>query len=200
MENEQVAAADYEQLLLAPKSVGSHFVFSNEKNWNLPTDDDPSLFGGQHFRFNLADFERQMATIPFYVRQGYDPNLFSDDELANMRRESELAPRSEAMGAGTVQSKEPIRVDAINKHILSILKEKNDDTVGLADSPAVIHIANEEIAKKVDVDELDELLDLVIKDPVDIKTNATSVRAAPIVSGPAPVNDIQQWLDDILDD
>lgn len=185
-------------LLLAPKSVGSHFVFSNEKSWNAVADEDAtavgdSSLGGHHFRLNLVEFERQMATIPFYIRQDYDASWFSATELADMERSATLAQRPD--GTTSTASVSNIQIDANTSKLLALLKEERVSPVVIPPS-AEVAIDNTQLVRNVD--ELDALLDLDISEAVAIVPLPAAMK--PTIVSAAPANDIQQWLDDILDD
>lgn len=193
-------------LLLAPKSVGSHFVFSNEKNWNTDTEEavavvgDQTLHGGQHFRFNLAEFEQQMATIPFYKRQDYGADLFSPQEIEDMNRCAKLAPRPN-QSTTVSEGKYEIHSDAIK--LLSALKGENTNkavTVELSTENANPPNATAEETEHAVTDELDALLDLAITEPAFSVTFPSVNLTNPNTSSAEPANDIQKWLDDILDD
>lgn len=201
-----MSAADFEMLLLAPKSVGSHFVFSNEKSWSTDTDEgvvDQTLLGGHHFRFNLVEFEQQMATIPFYQRQDYGVDLFSDKEIEEMDRCAKLAPRPNAMKTSDVPNE--VHEDALK--LLAVLKgdANNEGRVDPVVTERLVNSSALKVEDNIVADELDALLDLANTVPVAVAATipfaSVNVPAGPATtSGVAPADDIQKWLDDILDD
>lgn len=193
-------------LLLAPKSVGSHFVFSNEKCWNTDPEEatasDQILLGGQHFRFNLVEFEQQMATIPFYKRQDYDADLFSAKEVEDMNRSASLMPRPDAKIS---DSGEKYMLQSNALKLLSLLKSNNkevhSDVACAENANAAFLVDSSSVATDNTVDELDALLDLAITEPISPIPIASVINMATSTNSTnAPADDIQKWLDDILED
>lgn len=80
-ENDQLA--DFENILVTPSSVGSHFVFSTERNWENNTEAT-----SQYFKLNILDLAKTLASLPFYVRQGYAPEIFDTAELKEMEKQA----------------------------------------------------------------------------------------------------------------
>uniref|UniRef100_A0A2M4CR90 Uncharacterized protein n=1 Tax=Anopheles darlingi TaxID=43151 RepID=A0A2M4CR90_ANODA len=101
-EDEQLNAADFEKLLELPPSSGGHFLLSSEKHWlnpdtGLPGDDERNGYG-EYFRIDTKQLNASLGCIPFYQRQGYDEKLFTGSELNLMRQKAEL--QKEKWGKG----------------------------------------------------------------------------------------------------
>lgn len=86
-DNEQLLAANFEDMLLGPKTVGNHFTFSSEKHWDHLDANDASFPQTQTdnlFKLNLNLLKNGLGTLPFDIRLGYSPELFNDDEIADI--------------------------------------------------------------------------------------------------------------------
>lgn len=83
-DNEQMLAANFEEMLLGPKSVGGHFTFSSERHWNDLDAQQPSSAHEDLFKMDLNLLKNGLSALPFDVRLGYDETLFDSDELADI--------------------------------------------------------------------------------------------------------------------
>lgn len=201
---EQMSAADFGQLLRAPAAEGAHFRFSSERSWDAD-ESATDLFGTQFFRMNVSQMERQLLAVPFHERQQYAAELFTDDELQHMRAEA----RAHNGVPGGLRRSEP-KLSGVQMNDVQQAERKIKTTEGLA----VVSLPAEEVAvasKEVD-DELDTLLSLVSVNkqttmlekrevrPVAVESVETGAVQLAVLKPAAPVDDLQQWLDDILDD
>lgn len=87
-DNPQEMAADFEKILLAPKSIGEHFVFSSERAWensvNSVAETNADFQPNDLFKLNLGNLKNGVGRLPFYLRNNLNLDLFSDDEITNM--------------------------------------------------------------------------------------------------------------------
>lgn len=203
-DNEQLSAADFENLLIAPASVGNHFVFSTEKNWGEQSADIQS---SQYFQLNLAELAKNMNCIPFYLRQGYSVDLFNENE------QQDMVEKAQAMRK-LIQSQQndrnlPFNVSNHGK------SDKSEENVITKKASSVVPILNENKIinsmpiNKIDDEELEELLEIDLKPPTILNIQSLQleetieIKPIPVVDDSkkiAKTNDLQQWLDDIFDD
>lgn len=78
--NEQMLAANFEDMLLGPKTIGSHFTFNSEKHWNVETS-DTSISQAQTdlFTLNLKLLKYGLGALPFNIRQDYPFDFCTDN-------------------------------------------------------------------------------------------------------------------------
>lgn len=74
--------ADFEQLVQMPLSTGGHFQFKHEKNWETRVKKSEY---DKYFEFDAEKLSTALSTIPFYIRNDLDSNIFSEGEHASMR-------------------------------------------------------------------------------------------------------------------
>ncbi|XP_050101401.1 uncharacterized protein LOC126581639 [Anopheles aquasalis] len=228
-EDEQLNAADFEKLLELPPSSGGHFLLSSEKHWlnpdtGLPGDDERNGYG-EYFRIDTKQLNASLGCIPFYQRQGYDEKLFTASELNLMRQKAEL--QREKWGKGK-ENMIPTVPPAPTKPrpvpcLVSPFASPKDETaakprppaclVGTAALPrdkikvneeSVVKVhARKEEPKKVPVLE-SKLAELKIEPKQVTKLVPSTETLGQQQSTSKPESndtkeDIQQWLDDILD-
>uniref|UniRef100_A0A182PNC9 Uncharacterized protein n=1 Tax=Anopheles epiroticus TaxID=199890 RepID=A0A182PNC9_9DIPT len=225
-EDEQLQAADFEKLLELPPSSASHFLLSSEKRWlqpdtDLPGEDEKNRYS-EYFRIDTKLLNASLGCIPFYERHGYEQTLFSTLELNLMRQKAELntnkfqqsfadqlATSSVKTGPPSQNNKEnmplPRKPQPTPCFVGKFAKPPMDGSIGDRD-------AKQPSAGKESVGSIEEKLgELKIKP--DPKQNVSKL--VPIVDPtvPTPITkpattanevkdtkeDIQQWLDDILD-
>lgn len=213
-DNAQLTAADFEQLLSASKSVGDHFTFASERSW-LQSDDsnatNDSSMAGDLFKLNISNLKNGIGRLPFYLRQGLPKELFTDDEIANMNYRVNFNECNQ-------KPSKPSAGNEINQNLLNILTNKNVDEKSTEKEKNKVDHQNSKKdvsvpTRKVEVKSSTqgtfaqsskeaELIDQL----TDIKLTPTTV-AAPI-NPPASdaktktnqTEDIQDWLDDILNE
>lgn len=87
-DNEQLLAANFEEMLLGSQTVCSHFTFSSEKHWdNLEADSNlqqSHSINDRLFKLNLNLLKTGLGGLPFDVRLGYSENLFNDLEMTDI--------------------------------------------------------------------------------------------------------------------
>lgn len=177
-DNEQLCAADFEKLLVTPSPVGSHFVFSTERNW------ENTEATSQYFKLNILDLASTLASLPFYVRQGYAPeNIFNAAELKEM----------------DTNARQNLRKD-----ISTLVKPKHKSIEKQnASADLVVSVADTIPETTADADELNALLECTVQ-PISSRSNDAldCIENLKITTAhtTAASKDIQQWLDDIFDD
>lgn len=212
-DNEQLSAADFENLLIAPASVGSHFVFSTEKTWGEQTTEIQST---QYFQLNLAELAVNIESIPFYERQGYSANLFNENELHDMMAKAKLSEKlvlSQKKDRMVAVQPKSIKHDVVSNAVPeNVVPPKTTPILQQQVKEVKNHTLKETVNSKSD-DELDELLGMGMKtvtlDLKDVSDQENRIKVMPAVVV-APVHhasvanskttDLQQWLDDIFDD
>lgn len=250
-DNEQLVAADFQKLLDAPQSIGSHFYFNSEKQWieedtsisSAPlttTTTTPTLASinnnkfnkiqnqshqqssQKYFNLNLSLLIEGITSIPFYERQNYPIDLFNNDEIEDMRRRSNEIKFSRKTDKNNIIKSVviPTTTQSSNKLKTNVDDQKFDKDKVIPNE--INKTSNDDVAhvKIVDDDdeeenELDKLFDSNLntdKLPIAlnkmnsvkiINKNINAEETRPSIVKKVIGNtkeDIQQWLDDILDD
>lgn len=207
-ENEQLKAADFEAILMAPKSIGTHFTLNSEKYWDQSNTENEELLARgtafeQMFQLNLTTLKNGVGRLPFYLRHGYAKELFTTEEIVQMDQRVSFM---DEMGAKTAN------LNDVNQHLLKILQSKsNDKSEG-----------DKRNINKNPTDELDVLFDDLNLGRNIFKPQMTQAtpQAAILMPGKGKSDDgatsnskkiavksnnnndenIQDWLDDILND
>lgn len=179
-DNEQLCAADFENLLVTPSSVGSHFLFSTERNW-----ENNAEATSQYFKLNILNLARTLGSLPFYVRQGYTTDIFDSAELKEM-------------DTNACQMQLNLR-----KELSTLAKPKYKPKDQEDTSAEVVDLMQESASITMDdSDELNALLECTVQPIPSLSDVALDCIEIPIVTAPTTTasKDIQQWLDDIFDD
>ncbi|XP_055844702.1 uncharacterized protein LOC129911069 isoform X2 [Episyrphus balteatus] len=93
IENEQLRAADFELLTQMPNSVGGHFQFSSEKNWDSEDMLLEKTEASEYFTLDLNLLNAGLQTIPFYKRLDFSSSWFSKSQLKGMNSAAEIAEK-----------------------------------------------------------------------------------------------------------
>lgn len=183
-ENEQLCAADFENLLVTPASVGSHFVFSTERNW----DNNSEVLTSQYFKLNVLDLAKTLASLPFYVRQGYATELFDEVELKEMVTNARPIPKHLRNDLSTLTK-------PMHKSI-----DKNQASADVV--VPIAHPIQENAPFTDDSDGLNALLQCTVQPISSLSTvaNLKIVTTPTTTASNEASKDIQQWLDDIFND
>lgn len=191
--NEQMRAGDFKLMTQLPTSVGGHFKFSSEKQWEEQAENDTILEGteaSEYFTLNLKLINLGLQTIPFYKRMDYSAAMFSNEQIVNMEKKAEEAEKAYQLALKEHIENPRIQINSASRKTNSARSQK----------PAA--------AANAGPDELDELLNMTAN--VDIKSGAQTPRTVaspgsqtvPATAGATTDNkdDIQQWLDNVLDE
>lgn len=184
-DNAQMSAASFEQILCASKSVGNHFTFASERNWLQ----DAQMDATDLFQLNVTNLKNGLGRLPFYIRQGIPKSVFNAFELTDMNYRVNFCEND------TIPKPSPI-----NQNIINILTNTNSiNTVPDAKESICMH---DTIKQTIDSDSLVKSL------------QTTSIHTKPLAQASAalaPISkqkgtkkdkteDIQDWLDDILNE
>ncbi|XP_037934759.1 uncharacterized protein LOC119669072 [Teleopsis dalmanni] len=180
--NRQLQAADFKQLSELPISIGGHFQFSSEKNWDTDNDD---LFDNtevsEYFTLSLKVLNSGLKTIPFYKRMDYASGFFTNNQIINMEKSAEDAEKA---------------YQDVLKQYLSQPKIKKGSS---AKSTAT---KKDPLAEAIDegpTDELDDLLNMTAAQVSQVQLDAPSVAATTVDTAiNSNIEDDQKWLDDVL--
>lgn len=216
-ENGQLTAADFEQLLSASKSIGDHFTFAAERSW-LQNDggsqSDENSIAADLFKLNISNLKNGIGRLPFYVRQGLSEDMFTSDEITNMNYKVKYF--------GDVHSQKPTAANQMNQNLLNILTKDPNEKSSAGDNKATNDslktLVYNNPTRKVDVKPLtqhkpaqtledDELIDQLTEitlAPTTVAAHTSKpIEPLPTTTSTAKSNkteDIQDWLDDILNE
>lgn len=200
-DNGQLSAADFELLLSASKSIGDHFTFAAERSWfqnDSANASDESSMSADLFKLSISNLKNGIGQMPFYSRQGLPKEMFTEEEMKQMEQR-----------AGSMANPE-------NQKLIDILKMSEDKTEQNVNSlvPCQDDVV---ISKRVTAKPLNEvklirsLQNTQINDHLTKTTTSTptpNTTNAPLQTPPivpskmksSKTEDIQDWLDDILNE
>lgn len=197
-ENEQMRAGDFHLMSQMPLSVGGHFKFSSEKQWEQAENEAflENTEASEYFTLNLKLINVGLQTIPFYKRMDFSASMFTNEQLIGMEKSAELAEK-------TYQNVLKEHIDNPRIQISSASRRTNSAKSQKSQASNAKKPATEA------PDELDELLNMTT-DQMS-KASVQSGRNTPATNAPStPGNtvkpsgdnkdDIQQWLDNVLEE
>ncbi|KAH8235529.1 hypothetical protein KR032_002090, partial [Drosophila birchii] len=198
----QLRAGDFQQLAQFPNLGGGHFTFGSEREWNSVAEGQTKLHtkaASGYFTLNLSRLNAGLQTIPFYKRMDYSASMFTRQQII---AQEEAAERAEAV------YQQRILQDANGGGTKSRAPSAKS-TKEAAPTPApTISAAAAATAAPAEPDELDELLAMT-NTQMDINSGGigpiTMPMPMPMVqpatpSSAASKNDVEQWLDSVLDE
>ncbi|XP_053670046.1 uncharacterized protein LOC128720403 [Anopheles nili] len=220
-DDEQLQAADFEHLLELPPSSGGHFLLSTEKHWlnsdtELPGEDQKNCYS-DYFRIDTKLLNASFSCIPFYERHQYEQSLFTTLELNLMRQKSELNTRKyqqagvQKSGAIPSEHSEKMSVSKKPQPVPCLIgKLSAPKSVSAADvktkipDPAVEQNSDKSVGINTAEAKMSRLTVNPNADSADVKrVPIDSVKPAGSKvqqsSAKETKEDIQQWLDDILE-
>ncbi|XP_017045707.1 uncharacterized protein LOC108091172 [Drosophila ficusphila] len=191
----QMRAGDFQQLAQFPSLGGGHFTFGSEREWASVAEGQTKLHtkaASGYFTLNLTRLNAGLQTIPFYKRMDYPAGLFTRAQIV---AQEEAAERAEAV------------------YQQRILKDANGGTKSRAASAksnkdAALAAEKPASAAPAEPDELDELLAMT-NTQLDMGSSGigpiTMPMPMPLVqpatpSSAASKNEVEQWLDSVLDE
>lgn len=179
-ENPQMLAADFEKILLAPKSIGSHFTFASERDWSQPNDETESK-NAAAFQLNLNSLKNGACQLPFYLRHDLSLEMFTKEEIDDMDS------RANAVD------------DASTKK--QMVEKKKDPAIivkSVPAKPAMASTSGSGQRPTKSIQPTDEITKLAKStDAISLKPTETKAKTVPKAKGKSN-EDIQEWLDDIL--
>lgn len=194
----QLRAGDYKQMSQFPSMGGGHFTFGVEKEWNNaaqgPTQAKPSR---GYFTLNLSLLSCGLQTIPFYKRMDYPTSMFTRPQIV---AQTEAAERAERIYQERVLRELNPNASVPNENVASP-KSRVASAKSTKPEPAG--------AQPAEPDELDELLAMTntqLEQTSLANTPSTLPFAMPVprpttaTPSSAPKNDVEQWLDSVLDE
>lgn len=174
-------SSNFEELLLAPASVGGHFLFNSEKSWEAS---DDWYNRDEYFQLNLVELTKSLATIPYFERQNYSKDIFSSEEIEDMNRQAKY---------------NYFKWSANSKTTVKFSEEPASAKGKIKETQSAVNLPQN------DEDDLDELLNLTGTKQQEIQnpafpptTNPSSGVTIQLGQTADASDDIQKWLDDIL--
>uniref|UniRef100_W8C895 Cell death regulator Aven n=2 Tax=Ceratitis capitata TaxID=7213 RepID=W8C895_CERCA len=198
-ESAQMNAGDFGLMSQLPTSVGGHFQFSSEKNWDSVDTEQflDNTEASQYFTLNLKLLNVGLQTIPFYKRMDYAASLFTRDQLRTMENAAEAAEKNYQKVLHEHETNPSIKINSGSRKS------------GSGRSQNSLKPNNVEASETNVGDELDELLNLttaaVTKVDISVGNGSGAENAAvPIPADSENVSahkdDIQEWLDNVLEE
>ncbi|KAM8719616.1 hypothetical protein ACLKA7_005793 [Drosophila subpalustris] len=195
----QLRAGDYKQMSQFPSMGGGHFSFGAEKEWNNIAEGQTQLHtkaASSYFTLNLSLLNAGLQTIPFYKRMDYATSMFTRGQIVAQTEAAERAER-------TYQER--------------VLRESNANTNDNVNNASKSRAPSAKSVKEVlptttttteAPDELDELLALTNTQLEQTSIATQLAQTLPIIpSSPtatatagASKNEVEQWLDSVLDE
>ncbi|XP_053660023.1 uncharacterized protein LOC128709062 [Anopheles marshallii] len=215
---------DFEKLLELPPSSANHFLLSSEKRWlqpdtDLPGEDEQNRYS-EYFRIDTKLLNASLGSIPFYERHGYDEALFSTLELNLMRQKAEIQKNKyqqlygdqlpSKSQPGPVSRSKRANMPLPNKphpppcFVGAFAKPGNDLSATSTETKHVSLDKNSANSLQTKMSELavepalSKSVTKVVLPTVPTVQTATTTQQ-PAGSSKDTKEEIQQWLDDILD-
>ncbi|KAH8265156.1 hypothetical protein KR044_004153, partial [Drosophila immigrans] len=187
----QLRAGDYKQMAQFPSLGGGHFTFGAEKEWNNIAEGQTQLHtkaASSYFTLNLGLLNAGLQTIPFHKRMDYPSSMFTRRQIVAQTEAAERAER-------TYQERVLRELNANGQRQASSAKSRPPSAVKEPAPAAVVEPP----------DELDELLALTNSQleltPTTVPTPAPATLPKPATpASAASKNDVEQWLDSVLDE
>nr|XP_016923894.1 uncharacterized protein LOC108005216 [Drosophila suzukii] len=193
----QLRAGDFQQLAQFPTLGGGHFAFGSEREWASVAEGQTKLHtkaASGYFTLNLTRLNAGLQTIPFYKRMDYPASMFTRAQIV---AQEEAAERAEAV------YQQHILKDSNgggSKSRVASAKSNKEAAPAAAEKPAAANPSAEP-------DELDELLAMTNKQldmgsgigPITMPMPMPMVQPA-TPSSAASKNEVEQWLDSVLDE
>ncbi|EDV34557.1 uncharacterized protein Dana_GF20895 [Drosophila ananassae] len=191
----QLRAGDYKQMSQFPSLGGAHFTFGSEKEWASVADGQTKLStkaAVSYFTLNLSRLNAGLQTIPFYKRMDYPSSVFTRQQI--------LAQEQAAEKAEVLYQQRILRESNSGSARVQSAKVAEKPVVVAPTPPAPAAVENEP-------DELEELLAMT-NTQMDIGSGIgpiTMPMPMPMIqpatpSSAASKNEVEQWLDSVLDE
>lgn len=219
----QLQAADFEKLLELPPSSANHFLLSSEKRWlqsesDLPGEDEQNRYS-EYFRIDTKQLNASLGCIPFYERHGYDQALFSTLELNLMRQKAEIhTNKYQLTYADQLPSKTQTGpISRSKKENMPLPKKPHPPPCFVGafgkpiDNPSAKETKHVPIDNRTNTNTLQIKMDELTVEPEPSKivtkvvtpivptTQTVTTTKQPASTSKDTKEEIQQWLDDILD-
>lgn len=197
-DNPQMMAADFDKILLAPKSIGEHFTFASERAWQQDVDADAESSTDKQctdlFKLNLSNLKNGVGRLPFYLRNDLPLDLFDNDEItdmnfrANYYDSEKQKPQTKSTGdvvsmPTILGAKEHAQSNEVRLPEYSVATTSEKTNVKLSES--IINLAESTASLTIE------------KSSPQHSTTPTSMETP---KGSNKNENIQDWLDDILNE
>ncbi|KAH8420606.1 hypothetical protein KR009_012103, partial [Drosophila setifemur] len=200
----QLRAGDFQQLAQVPSLGGGHFTFGSEKEWTQVAEGQTKLHtkaAGGYFTLNLTRLNAGLQTIPFYKRMDYPSTMFTRQQI---HVQEQAAKRAEAMYQQRILRNSNGSATKSRAGSGKATKDSAEKPSDPAVAPAPTVVPAPAATTPNEPDELDELLAMT-NTQLDIHGPITMPMPMPLVqpatpSSAASKNDVEQWLDSVLDE
>lgn len=206
-ENGQLSAADFQQLLSRPASTGDHFTFSAERSWlqsaDTDTPDDGSMVSNL-FKLNIFNLNDGLIRIPFYLRHDLPTDLFTEEELTDIHttekaNQNLLDCLKSNVGQQVAGKKSNATVES------KIESPKNVDVKSFAETELVELLQQTKVQESsknmASTSNTAKIPNSMPTSTAKASTPSKTVQAKPTSKANLPkTEDIQDWLDDILNE
>lgn len=180
--NAQMLAATFEQILSASKSIGDHFTFASERNWLQ--NENSQIDATDLFKLNVTNLKNGLGRLPFYIRQAIPKNVFNETELTDMDYRVNF-----------FENNIKTKPSSINQNIINIIHNVSD-----AKKSCDMHKTTiKETIKSDSIEKLFETTSMQSK-PFNAHQSAMVSNATQIRTKTEKTEDIQDWLDNILNE
>ena len=203
-ENSEDDQLDFAELLQMPASVSGHFFFSTEKNWES---ESSSIINSKakYFHLDTKVLNSCLKSIPFNERQGYENQLFSDFQLKSMKFTAEEQEKLYNKTCNIEKARKNMSNSGNNSSVDQQVVPSNgpnfvDCSLMLklpADMPSHLRRGGNDdqppSPQPEPVQENSQIQQVAAIQP--IQSNVVAPK-----NTPSEKEDIQKWLDDILDE
>uniref|UniRef100_U5ENR2 Putative apoptosis caspase activation inhibitor n=1 Tax=Corethrella appendiculata TaxID=1370023 RepID=U5ENR2_9DIPT len=179
-------AADFQHLVERTASTSGHFFFKSEKTWENDLNPDALNTRTQftkYFTLDTKNLNESLKCIPFYERQNYPVNLFDKVEINQMNMKAEICRnnyekslcKNDNLKPGKKKEEKPKK--EIHLSTVEITSESCDK------NSQITNELSQSIDEKLTLDEQPK----------------ASVNSSPDKTSKTAKEDMQDWLDNILD-
>lgn len=189
----QIMAAKFDEILLAPKSIGEHFTFASERGWEQATEFGTDSLSHDLFTLNLNNLKNGVGRLPFYLRSDLPVDLFDDAEITDMNFRANYYVTDEKQRIKTEKPSE-IAEKLIEKNIQSLDERTPEDSV-ITSTVKTSMILSKSITKLAE-----STASLTFGTPLKSHSQPLSSKVIVKSNSTNDSENIQEWLDDILND
>lgn len=209
-DNGQLSAADFEQLLSASKSIGDHFTFAAERTWLQAVDNnqicpsEDNSMASDLFKLNMANLKNGISHIPFYKRLELSEDIFTNEEITNMNYRANFYEKNKINPK--ISTDNPINQNILTNILKSNLEQVKNKS---ENSKKAIDVSKKpptdtELVKSLQNAQINDR-PLVVKSPPTTSTLSNPLKLTAMSNKTSTVQsnkteDIQDWLDDILNE
>lgn len=193
----QKMAADFDKILLAPKSIGEFFTFSIERAWEQTVDADAKSNTDSPpndlFKLNLNNLRNGVGRLPFYLRNELPLNLFSDDEITDMNYRANYYENN-----ANQSSRAKVDVKSLTNPFSAEENHQSNEMRTFENCSGTSCVATDAKFSKSITKLAESTGSLTLQPSVARQSDTLKAMEKPINSNES--ENIQDWLDDILND